>query len=178
MLRKNDVNVAEFLRNIDLFETLETEECLDLLRITEQFVIGAGERLFAEGDAASGMYVVERGEVEVRIKTDANRELVLAHLGNGSAIGEMSLIAGGPRSASVGAVSQTQGFFLAREAFDALRTEGDPIAFKIVLQLARTLDRRRRQLEERFAQLREDPEVDARLKEKSTKELIARVRKA
>ncbi len=168
----------EFLKNIDLFELLDTAELNDILLHTESFHLASGDRLFSEGDDADGLYVVERGEVEVRVAIDGGRETTLAHLGNGSIIGEISLLAGGKRSASVEAFSPTSGFFLSSSAFDKLRTSGHRAAFKVILQLARTLDTRRRALQDRFDQLKLDPEVGARLKERATRELLARVRKA
>ena len=168
----------EFLKNIELFRLLDSSELNDLLLHTEAFHLGSGDRLFSEGDDADGLYVVERGEVEVRAAVDADRATTLAHLGNGSVIGEISLLAGGQRSATVEAFSPTSGFFLARSAFDSLRFSGNPAAFKVILQLARTLDDRRRALQDRFDQLKLDPEIGARLRERATRELLARVRKA
>ena len=172
------VQPVEFLQNIPLFSLLDHSELKQIQGLTEPFFTAPGERLFEEGESAEGLYVVERGEVEVRIRSDGGREVILAHLGNGSVLGEMALIAGGPRSASVEAFSPTQGYFLSRRAFEQLKADGGAAPFKIILQLARTLDDRRRALENRFVQLKEDPEVRARLREKATRELIARVCKA
>ena len=169
---------TEFLGNIPLFSLLEHAELKLIQGLTEPFFTAPGERLFEEGESAEGLYVVERGEVEVRIRSDGDREITLAHLGNGSVVGEMALIAGGPRSASVEAFSPTQGYFLSRAAFEDLKADSGAAAFKIILQLARTLNDRRRALEHRFLQLKEDPEISARLREKATRELIARVCKA
>jgi CRP-like cAMP-binding protein len=173
-----DLNLVEVFRKTPLFSGLEQSELKELLRLSEPCVFMAGSRLFSEGDDGDGMYLIERGDLSVTIARKHGRDLVLAHLGNGAVIGEMSLIDGGTRSASVAAVSQTQGYFLSREAFAKLRRSGLPAAYKLILQLARTLDQRRLQLEDRIDQLREDPEIEAMLAEKTTRELIARVRKA
>ena len=173
-----DFNQAEFFKDISLFATLDWAELSELLRVSRDFVVPAGTRLFSEGDSPDGLYVIARGEVEVSIRSGSRRELVLARLGNGSVIGEMSLIELGPRSASVGAVAQTSGYFLSRSEFDTLLQSGSLAAYKIVLQLARTLDERRYRLERRIEEARLQPETSAQLLEQSTKELIANVRKA
>lgn len=173
-----DLVQAEFFKDIPLFATLEWGELSELLRYSEDFVVPAGVRLFGEGDSPDGLYVIARGEVEVSIRSGENRELVLARLSNGSVVGEMSLIALGPRSASVDAVAQTSGYFLSRSEFDTLLDSGSLAAYKIVLQLARTLEKRRYRLERRIDEVRLKPETRASLMEQSTKELIARVRKA
>lgn len=175
MLASHD-KLIEFLQTIPLFSALDGGELKELLRMTEPFYVQAGERLFSQGDEADGMYVIERGEVEVRVRSGSGDEVVLAQLGNGAVIGEMALLTGGQRSAAIGAVSQTQGFLLSRQEFESMRRRGRPAAFKIIMQLARTIDGRLRQLEERFAQLKTDPEVAKRLEEDATKELLARAR--
>lgn len=171
------VGSYELLRGVDLFALLTPDQLKRVARLTKPFYLQPGEHLFEEGNEAQGVYLVERGEVEVRIRAEGDRQTTLAHLGNGSVVGEMALIAGGSRSASVVATSPTQGYGFTRLDFELLRDDHPRTASKIVLQLARTLDLRRRLLEDRFHQLREDPEVRIRLKEKATKELIARVRK-
>jgi CRP/FNR family transcriptional regulator len=95
-----DFNPVGFFRNIPLFATLDHDELDDLLRWAEPYSYSAGDRLFTEGDHAAGMFLIERGEVEVSMRQTSKRDIVLAHLGNGSVVGEMSLIDGGPRSAS------------------------------------------------------------------------------
>ena len=168
--------MIDFLQTIPLFATLDGGELKELLRTMGPFHVGAGDPLFAQGSDALGMYIIERGEVEVRVRSAAGDEVVLAHLGNGAVIGEMALLAGGVRSATVGAVSQTQGFRLSRQDFETMQGRGRPVAFKIILQMARTIDDRLRQLETRFHQLKADPEVAKHLERDADKELIARAR--
>jgi CRP-like cAMP-binding protein len=173
-----EFNPVGFFRNIPLFATLEARELTEVLRVAEPYTASPGERLFGEGDEPTGLYLIERGEVEVSMRQSDKREVVLAHLGNGSVVGEMSLIDGGPRSASVEVVSPAQGYFLSRSQFEALRARGSPAAYKIIFQLARALEERRRQLESRIQEILSAPGLRERLMEQSTKELIAHDRKA
>lgn len=61
-----------------------------------------GEVLFKKGDAAKHLYIVEKGELEVLDGDD-----VLATLGEGEIVGEMALVDGGTRSATVRAKSRS-----------------------------------------------------------------------
>ena len=58
-----------------------------------------GEVLFREGEAGDDAYIVEKGEIEISIDLPTDKK-VIAELGKGEIIGEMSLIADAPRSAT------------------------------------------------------------------------------
>ncbi|MBN1944069.1 MAG: cyclic nucleotide-binding domain-containing protein [Bradymonadales bacterium] len=171
------VNPIEFFKEISLFAGLDESEILELLREAEQVFYPAGHSFFEQGADPDGLYVIERGEVSVRIKAGDGPEILLAHLGNGSVIGEMALIDGGPRSATVTALSPIEGYFLSKEKIEEMRTNRPSYAYKIILQLARTLNERRQILEHQIKRLREEPERRPHVWGDPTRELIARVRK-
>ena len=76
------------------------------------------EVLFLSGDAGDGCYRVEDGLLKVTMVSRAGTERILAFLGSGAIVGELSLIDGLPRSASVVAVRPAQLSFLSRAAFE------------------------------------------------------------
>jgi CRP/FNR family transcriptional regulator, cyclic AMP receptor protein len=78
----------------------------------------ADEVLFFAGDAGNGCYRVEDGLLKVTMVSRAGTERILAFLGSGAIVGELSLIDGLPRSASVVAVRPAQLSFLSRAAFE------------------------------------------------------------
>jgi len=61
----------------------------------------SGEILFREGDAGEHMYIVVSGALEILMAPDTDNELILNRVPQGEYIGEMSLITGAPRTASV-----------------------------------------------------------------------------
>ena len=67
----------------------------------------AGEELFHEGDEADGLYLIQRGSVTVSHMI-GGREVVLYYLAAGHYVGEMSLVSGEPRYATVRAAIETQ----------------------------------------------------------------------
>ncbi len=76
------------------------------------------ETLFLAGDAGDGCYRVEDGLLKVTMVSRAGNERILAFLGPGAIVGELSIIDGLPRSASVVAVRDSALSFLSRAAFE------------------------------------------------------------
>lgn len=77
----------------------------------------AGQVLFASGDAGDGCYLLDRGLLKVTVTSSHGEQRIIAMLGLGSLVGELSMIDGGPRSASVVALSDCSLRFISREAF-------------------------------------------------------------
>jgi CRP-like cAMP-binding protein len=79
-----------------------------------------GEMIFAQGDLADRLYIIQRGEVEV-LRTTDDKEVLLARLGPEDYFGEIALLmADGRRTASVRAVTQVGLLTLGKENFDRL----------------------------------------------------------
>ena len=85
--------------------------------------LNADEVLFLAGDAGDGCYRVDDGLLKVTMVSRGGTERILAFLGQGAIVGELSIIDGLPRSASVVAVRAAALSFLSRAAFRELRHE-------------------------------------------------------
>jgi len=94
----------------------------------------ADEVLFLAGDAGDGCYRVEDGLLKVTMVSRAGTERILAFLGSGAIVGELSLIDGLPRSASVVAVRPAQLSFLSRAAFEEFANK-NPEVYRSLLTL-------------------------------------------
>ena len=79
------------------------------------------EVLFEAGDAADGCYRLEQGLL-VSIASPQGDERILTILGPGSIVGELAIIDGLPRSATVVAIRDCKLSFISREAFVSLHT--------------------------------------------------------
>ncbi|HZC67882.1 MAG TPA: cyclic nucleotide-binding domain-containing protein [Nitrospirales bacterium] len=90
-----------------LFAAFTKEEFGAIVDKLEPMQFMAGERMIAEGDEGNAMYLISRGGGRV-VKEIDGREVVLDELGEGEFFGEMSLLVGGPRSASVFATGDTE----------------------------------------------------------------------
>ena len=97
------------------------------------------EVLFVAGDAGNGCYRVEDGLVKVTMMSRAGVERILAFLGPGAIVGELAMIDGRPRSASVVAVRETMLKFLSRATFDEFAGEHPEVYKNLVKVLATRL---------------------------------------
>ncbi len=81
--------------------------------------LAADEVLFVAGDPGNGFYRVEEGLLKISIVSASGAERILAILGPGSIVGDLAIIDGKPRSASVSALRDTRLQFVSQTAFDA-----------------------------------------------------------
>jgi uncharacterized membrane protein len=75
----------------------------------------AGKTLFSRGDPGDALFVVTSGEVEMFFKNDTGERIVLEKAGPGDFFGEISLLDGGPRTASAIAVKDLEAIVVDRE---------------------------------------------------------------
>src|SRR5262249_15880188 len=78
--------------------------------------LNAGERLFAVGDAGDGCYLLDQGLLKVTVTSPRGEERIIAILGPGAIVGELSMIDGMPRSASVAALRDSTLRFVSRQS--------------------------------------------------------------
>jgi CRP/FNR family transcriptional regulator, cyclic AMP receptor protein len=114
----------------------ELPTCLStqLFAATELVRLRAGEVLFRAGDFGTGCYRVEDGLLKVTMVSRSGVERILAFLGRGAIVGELSTIDGLPRSASVVAVRDTAVNLLSRAAFEDFG-EKHPELYKSLVRL-------------------------------------------
>jgi CRP/FNR family cyclic AMP-dependent transcriptional regulator len=81
--------------------------------------VAADQIVFSAGDEGDGCYRVEEGLLKATVAEPGGDERILAILGPGSVVGELSMIDGAPRSASVVAIRDSKLSFVSRAAFEA-----------------------------------------------------------
>jgi CRP-like cAMP-binding protein len=81
--------------------------------------LAADEVLFLAGDPGDGFYRVDEGLLKVAITSASGAERILAILGPGAIVGDLAIIDGKPRSASVTALRDCKLRFVSRAAFEA-----------------------------------------------------------
>jgi hypothetical protein len=113
-------------KKVPLLSDLPRNE-LDYLAATLQIVmLQPGEVLFREGEPGESFYVVLDGQLEVLLAIGTSDEKLMAMLGPGEFVGEMSLlIPGRARTASVRAVKAARLWRMTHTDFDALLLRGD-----------------------------------------------------
>lgn len=111
----------------------------DLFGDAKPIRLAADGVLFMAGDPGDGCYRVEDGLLKVTMMSRSGTERILAFLGPGSIVGELSIIDGLPRSATVVAVRDAMLSFLGRAAFDAFAKSRPEVYEYLVRLLAERL---------------------------------------
>jgi CRP/FNR family transcriptional regulator, cyclic AMP receptor protein len=111
----------------------------DLFAGTKPVRLAADEVLFLAGDPGEGCYRVDDGLLKVTMVSRSGTERILAFFGPGAIVGELSMIDGRPRSASVVAVRNAALSFLSRAAFEAFAQKHPEIYQSLVTILSKRL---------------------------------------
>jgi small-conductance mechanosensitive channel/CRP-like cAMP-binding protein len=160
------------LRCVDIFRVLSAEERRGVAQLSAQRLYAPGEVIVRQGDAGSELYVIERGDVLVsvhRAQPKAGESVEVARLGAGKFFGEMALVTGDPRQATVRAMTECELLVVGREAMEPLMKAAPDLAERISAVLAE----RQAELGERAATLEGKGEREAQVK----KDLLDRIRK-
>jgi CRP-like cAMP-binding protein len=97
------------------------------------------QTLFLAGDTGDGCYLIEEGLLKVNVVSPLGGERILAILGPRALVGDLSMIDGKPRSASVAAVRDSKLRFVSRAAFDEFARKQPEVYRYITAMLARRL---------------------------------------
>lgn len=98
----------EVLRKVDIFRELSDADFQELARQTDCRYFGAGETIVNEDDTGDELFVVSKGEVSVKVKRSDGKLFEVARLSDGNFFGEMSLMTGETRTATVVALEESQ----------------------------------------------------------------------
>ena len=128
-------SLGDFLARVPLFSALDAELLADVAATASEVRVGAGEWVFREGDPGDAMYVVRAGRIEI---VDAEGK-VFRELGKGAAIGELALITGEPRAASIRAARDCELVEIGKASFQRLMDGSLELSRALNVQLARQL---------------------------------------
>jgi CRP/FNR family transcriptional regulator, cyclic AMP receptor protein len=98
-----------------------------------------GEVLFRAGDVGDGCYRIRKGLVKVVVASQQGEERIISLLGPDAIVGELSMIDGGPRSASVVAIADCSLSFLSRAKFQTYIEAHPELTSYLMKTLARRL---------------------------------------
>jgi len=116
---------------MSFLESLDPESRELLLSVSNPVSFTKGATLVRHGELARGAYVLRAGDVEAVVTLPGGESLTVAKLGAGGVFGEMALIELGTCTATVRALSNVDGWFIAHEDFRALVSQRDPAALRL-----------------------------------------------
>ncbi len=137
--------IVGFLVSTPFFDRLDPAERAEVVRIMEVQRLTDGEEIFHEGDPGDAWYVILEGGARVLKDADGGpRELAV--LKRGACVGEMAILDGEGRSATVKAIGPLTLLRFRRARFEKLLELGSLGAYKLILAMARMLSLRHRRL--------------------------------
>jgi small-conductance mechanosensitive channel len=130
--------IAMLLRGVEFLEALTTDQLRQLAAEARSVPYPAGAAVVRQGDSGDSLFVVATGRVEVSVHAPGGGpERHLATMGPGDYFGEMSLLTGAPRSATIRAVDETWLVLLEKQAIRPILLADPAIAERLSKTLAR-----------------------------------------
>jgi CRP/FNR family cyclic AMP-dependent transcriptional regulator len=130
-----------FLRNSELFENQPSEVIRAVLAQGSLLEFGSGGVVCRQGDEGERLFVVKSGVLEVvATPSDGNEPVTVAYLGTGEVFGELALLTGSPRSATVRSPEHAVVFAVEKRVFLDLMDVLPAFARNLCVVLARRLE--------------------------------------
>jgi CRP-like cAMP-binding protein len=130
-----------FLRDSELFENQPAEVIRAVLDQGQLLQYGPGDTVFRQGDAGERLFVVKSGVLEVvAAPADGVDPVPVAYLGTGEVLGELALLTGSPRSATVRSPERAELFAVEKSVFFDLMDVLPAFSRNLCVVLARRLE--------------------------------------
>lgn len=133
--------MQDHLRSAALFSALDDDAARALRASMVEQRLTRGQVLFSEGEPGDKLYVIESGKVKLGQTAADGRESLIAVLGAGEMLGELSLFDPGPRTATAVAVTSTKVLAMGHEALLPWLVGRPDLAVSLLAALARRLRR-------------------------------------
>jgi CRP-like cAMP-binding protein len=119
--------IVELLRKVELFEGFTTKELESVASMCKPAEFRYGDNVVTEGERSARLYIIAEGTAEVRVHGERVDEI-----GPGDYFGEIAVIDGEPRAATVTATSPVSTLSLANFNVKALLRASPEIGFKML----------------------------------------------
>lgn len=127
------------LRNVHLFAALTPEELTVIARSARRRRYARGTGILQQEDTGTVACFILSGTTDVLLESEDGRQFIVARLGPGGHFGEMSLLDGEPRSATVVATSDTELLLIQRDEFLQELEENPRVMRQMLVALSRRL---------------------------------------
>jgi CRP-like cAMP-binding protein/rhodanese-related sulfurtransferase len=119
-----------------ILKKLPLEIRQEISRMVEERVFPAGTTIFEQGDPGNCFFMIKSGKVRIFHETKDLMMTELTHLGPGESFGEMALLTGAPRAATVEAVKDTHLTVLSKSQFDKILQKYPEVSLSLIIQMA------------------------------------------
>ena len=131
---------VDALRRVPLFQPIEPRRLKLLAFTSERLQFNAGQDIVTQGDPGDAAYIILAGQADVLINNKGEM-IPVARLEDNAVIGEIAILTGVPRTATVRAVGDLTALRIGKDTFFKLITDIPDIGMEIMKELARRLER-------------------------------------
>ncbi|MBU1262696.1 Crp/Fnr family transcriptional regulator [bacterium] len=135
------------LRSVPIFSQFDEEELTNLAEIAKPSLYKKGDWFFSRNDVGAYLFVIQKGLARVVVEGEESREVTLSILHQGDFFGEMSILDGKPRSASVVAQEDCKALVITRDNFLKFIKQYPSVGIKILGILCQRLRKTNQQIE-------------------------------
>jgi CRP-like cAMP-binding protein len=135
------MSAATILANISLFTELDASELDELSGVAGRRTYQTDQTVVRQGELTDEFYVVVNGLLQVSVRDEGGREIILNLLHAGDAFGELAVLDGQPRSATITARNPCVLLVFAGVDLRAMLTRSPTMSLKLMRSLARTVRR-------------------------------------
>jgi len=134
-MTKNTERIAR-LSEIPAFADVPEEVLAEIAKVGEYMMVPAGTTIFRQGDQGDNCYIVNSGKVRIFKKSSEGIHCELDQLGSGECFGEIALLTGQPRLASVETVEETHLIVLPKVQFDRILKKYPDVSYIFTKQMS------------------------------------------
>lgn len=135
--QNQQARLFEMMRSLDWLEALNEAQLKQLANRAAVSTYTTGEQLVKQGDPGDSLFIIKSGSVSVYVRSDDGRSVYANQLNAGDFFGEMSLLTGEARAASIRANEETDVIVIDKEAFSNVLTQDPTILDRFLLALER-----------------------------------------
>ena len=121
---------------IALFRSMDDDERRALAAVMDLKAVGAGETVFREGETGDELLCVVDGRLDTLVNDIAGQEIVLDAIGPGDTVGELSMLDGRPRSATLRCMENARLLVLGRDELLRVLSRAPHMALDMMAQMA------------------------------------------
>jgi len=156
--KRSEQQATRLLKQVPVFAPIPEKDLKTLSLSLQAKTYASGEYLVKQGQDGDSFYIIDKGSVEVLVTDQDGRQTKVAELGAGKFFGEMSLLTGEKRSASIRAVADVKVLVVEKKDISPILTANP----KIAESLSKMIEQRQKENLERIAKSRAISEEERR----------------
>lgn len=130
---------SDFLSKVPIFSELSKETLDKIEKVGQRKKFNKGEIILLEDDAGTALFIIINGKVKVSRSSNDGKEVILTILNADDFFGEMAILDGQKRSATVSAIEPSEVFVIQRDDFINLLYAHPEISIALLQELTRRL---------------------------------------